>query len=152
MPTLGEGDLPTDATGHPALSSGVALGSPSARLYVGEARVYAAVGSQVAAEAPDAPTITNTGSDLIVSGGAVEIFFTAPVSDNGAPVIDYKVYVDGTLVPNDDIAVYGSSDWGDSNTVELVELRVSLDGLTVTVSAVNAVGEGPQSNSITLSY
>lgn len=100
--------------------------------------------------APTAPTITNAGQDLGVQGGSLMLYFTAPSSDGGSPVTQYRVYVDGVLLPTQDFSVVDSIDYSATGPYELavVENGGSLAGTEVQVSAVNAIGESPLSTEI----
>ena len=74
---------------------------------------------------PGAPTIT-----LATEGDGV--IWTAPVSNGGATIYEYRIYQDGYFLD----AVPGS---------ELAWLYAASPGSIYEVSAVNAVGEGPKS-------
>ena len=82
---------------------------------------------------PSAPVIT-------VAVDAEDIRWTTP-SDGGSPLTSYRLYSNGNLVEPDDIA----DPW----------TQISADlyavGSVMRVSAVNAVGEGPLSDPVTVS-
>ena len=73
---------------------------------------------------PGAPTITRAID-------ANSLLWSAPTSDGGSPILYYKIYVDDGFVDT----VYGGTEWVDS----------CVEGLSYSVSAVNAIGEGPKS-------
>lgn len=101
-----------------------------AAVYLGSEQVW------TAATVPGAPTITSATD----AGGDTEVYYTAPVSDGGAAITSYKVYVDGV----DATASIALSSPG--------FMLVGAGGLgaVIEVSAVNAVGEGPKSDPVTV--
>ena len=113
------------------------LGSSAVSLKLGTQSVTGYLGGQnVTATVPGAPVITEAGSQGI---GAGEIIFTAP-ADGGLPINGYNVYVNESSDP----------EGGQYEPVggSLVQLNFE-PGDTVRIAAVNAIGEGPKSNSAT---
>jgi hypothetical protein len=85
-----------------------------------------------AATAPGAPTGLTAAA---AKGKGVQLSWTAPASDGGAPISGYRVYRDGALLTT----VSGTSHKDTATT--------SGQTYSYTVSAVNSVDEGPQSSS-----
>lgn len=117
------------------------LGSSAVSLYLGDQSVTGYLGSQiVTATVPGAPTgLTGVGNS--------SLYWTAPEDDGGSEIIGYKVYADGIDVSDDGQFVTPSEIGGDvawSSTGVFGEYEW-------TVSAINAVGEGPQSSPLTYS-
>ncbi len=81
---------------------------------------------------PDAPTgVTGAAAE-----GQVTLFWAIPGTDGGSPITGYKIYVsDGSTV-----------DVGSAATSAVVGGLTNGVAYTFTVSAVNAVGEGPRSD------
>ena len=104
----------------------VGSGSPS-KVFLGTAAVQ---------DVPGAPTINQTfsGDDII----------DLSVADGGSPITWFVVYVDGDPVSVDDVHFRGDDNWDVD-----VDFTFS-QGQLVQVSAVNAIGEGPQSDIFTV--
>jgi len=114
----------------------VKLGTSSVTLKLGTQSVTGYLGSAiVTATVPGAPTITSATQEGIIA----VVVFSAPESDGGSAITEYRVYVDGILsapdsTPNEFTA----------------EFDAELAGAEIEVSAVNAVGEGPKSAPVTV--
>jgi len=103
----------------------VGSGSPS-KVFLGTAAVQTV---------PGAPTISSTRSDDVME---------LSVADGGSPITDFVVYVDGDPVTVDDLEFEGDVNWA-------VDVDFTFSpGQIVQVSAVNAIGEGPQSDIFTV--
>jgi sugar lactone lactonase YvrE len=86
-------------------------------------------------EVPGAPTdLTLTA----VGDGSITLDWTAPTSDGGATIDEYRIYQDGTL-----IATIGAT-----ATDATVSGLLNGDAFTYTVRAHNSAGESPSSNSL----
>ena len=86
---------------------------------------------------PGAPVITNAVYDPANLWTTVE--WLAPTSNGGAALTGYVVYFDGAAVSPEFV-----------NSPTAVQFLVDFSGSSVQVSAVNAVGEGPQSAPFTV--
>jgi hypothetical protein len=110
------------------------LGTTTASLYLGSTPVAAYLGAEQvysAATVPGKPTITSA-QDF----GGVGLAYTAPADNGGSPITSYKIYLNGVLVSQ----VAGLGDLLNEGGV----------GDVVEVSAVNAIGEGPKSDPVTV--
>ncbi len=74
---------------------------------------------------PGAPTVT-------MAVETMQITWLPPVSDGGSPITLYRVYIDGVLAET-------------ITAPDTSSIDSAAAGSVVTVSAVNAVGEGPKS-------
>lgn len=103
-----------------------------AAVYLGAEQVW------VSATVPGAPTISEASSPG--SGGSVLV--TPPESDGGSPITGYRLYI------NDTFAEAMTA----SDLVENLWLFNAFfeEGDEFTVTAVNAAGEGPASNTLTI--
>ncbi len=105
------------------------LGSTSpAAVYLGATQVWSA------ATVPGAPTITSATD----AGGDTEVYYTAPADDGGSAITSYKFYLNGV----DATVVFESAGFA--------LLGGGGAGAVVEVSAVNAIGEGPKSDPVTV--
>lgn len=125
------------------------LGSSTITLRLGTQAVTAYLGSQlVSATVPGAPEIANEGQGLFVYGNSFVLQWDAAGGDGGSPILGFFVYVDGDRLPNQLYDLVPLSLDGTASEATIVETEISqtqLRGSDVTVSAFNAVGEGPQS-------
>ena len=117
----------------------VKLGSGSITLRLGGATypTKAYLGDTlVAATVPGAPTITS--ATYGAAPPATSVGFSAPADNGGSAITGYKFYFDGVLTEPTSItssANFQSQDF---------------TGAVAEVSAVNAVGEGPLSDPVTV--
>lgn len=139
MPTLGEGDLPTDATGHPyTAGQGLVvngsttygrLGSDLVSLYLGE--------TKVSPDPPGAPTLLSA----TFSGGTTTLAFSAPTDDGGLNISEYHYYFNGSQEAADNVSL------GSTNVALFLSDRT---GQSATIVAVNGVGQSNPSNAVTV--
>lgn len=99
-----------------------------AAVYLGSEQVWSA------ATVPGAPTITSVAD----AGGDTQVYYDAPESDGGSAITSYKFYIDGVE------ATPVSQSTGQAL------LTGGGPGASIEVSAVNAVGEGPKSDPVTV--
>jgi hypothetical protein len=118
----------------------IKLGSGSITLRLGDATypTKAYLGDTlVAATVPGAPTITSAAYSSAGAGNTA-IIYTAPSDNGGSAITGYKFYFDGVLTEPTSItssANFQAQDFA---------------GAVAEVSAVNAVGEGPLSDPVTV--
>ena len=106
----------------------VKLGTSAVTIKLGAQSVTGYLGStNVTAVVPGAPTITTAQS----TNGEIAVIYSAPASDGGSPITEYRLYLDGLLVL--------------AGNPGLSPIVPGTAGQVVEVSAVNAVGEGPKS-------
>jgi hypothetical protein len=103
--------------------------NPPSAVYLGATQVLSAVA------VPGAPTIIFSGEEL----GDTYITFSAPESDGGSAISGYKFYVDGVEVSPDFVS-----------TSEARFVGQVFAGQELEMSAVNAAGEGPKSDPVTV--
>jgi hypothetical protein len=90
------------------------------------------LGSTAVQNVPGAPTILSAGFDE-----QTDVGFTPP-NDGGSAITAYKFYFDGVeLTP-------------DSTTENSASFSANLAGQDAQVAAVNAIGEGPKSATVTV--
>jgi hypothetical protein len=102
------------------------VGSEFVSLYLGETRVPTVPGPPVITDAYLTPGV-----------GYAEIYADAPTNTGGLPITGYKVYADGVWDSGAQLQFNASG--MNANSV------LSVGAGTITVSALNAIGEGPQS-------
>jgi len=128
------------------------LGSSPITLRLGTQAVTAYLGTQpVSATVPGAPTISNFGQELFVQGDELVVYVNAPSGNGGSPILGYYFYVDGVRLPTQSFDLQGPGDLLEAvaaTITETVSGAGQLAGAEVTVSAYNAIGEGPQSAAI----
>jgi hypothetical protein len=103
----------------------VGSGSPS-KVLLGTAAVQTVPGAPVITDAFPGP-----------GNAFVEIFADAPTDTGGLPITGYKVYADGVWDSGAQLQFNASGMNANSG--------LSVGAGTITVSALNAIGEGPQS-------
>jgi len=109
------------------------------------------LGSTAVQTVPGAPTISNFGQELFIQGGELAVYVNSPSGNGGSPILGYYVYVDGVRLPTQLFDLQGPGDLLESVQVTITETvsgAGQLAGAEVTVSAYNAIGEGPQSAAI----
>jgi len=74
---------------------------------------------------PTNPTLTQQGTDLVIS-------WSAPMQNGGAPILGYRIYIDGQLY-NDDL-IHDLSE-----TIP----GLSMEDHNIKITAINKAGEGP---------
>jgi hypothetical protein len=109
---------------------------PVQGVFLGGVQVFPA-GSAVTV--PGAPTINQTFSDFDVT-----VLIISPPADGGSAITGYAVYINGVLV---EILDYVPPGVEGTATIYLTEEYV---GQEAEVSAVNAIGEGPKSDPVTI--
>jgi hypothetical protein len=121
----------------------IKLGTTTASLYLGSTPVAAYLGAEQvysAATVPGAPEITLAEAGV----AATDIRFTPP-DDGGSAITGYKFYFEG---------VEKTPSSGPTDSAEPGELIAlfseSFLGQAAEVSAVNAIGEGPKSDPVTV--
>jgi len=124
------GDLSGGAVAMSASGTHIAIGAKSNRSLRGQVRVYEVLAS------PIAPTI----SSVTPANGSLTVAFT-PGTDGGSAITNYKYSVDGTnyvaLNPATTTSPFTISDLTNGTTY------------SVTIKAVNAIGDSPASNAVT---
>jgi hypothetical protein len=124
------GDLSGGAVAMSASGTHIAIGAKSNRSLTGHVRVYGVLAS------PIAPTI----SSVTPANGSLTVAFT-PGTDGGSAITNYKYSVDGTnyvaLNPATTTSPFTISDLTNGTTY------------SVTIKAVNAIGDSPASNAVT---
>jgi hypothetical protein len=112
----------------------VKLGTSNVTLKLGTQSVTGYLGSAiVTASVPGAPT----GVAAQWNGSFTQVVMSAPASDGGSEISEYRVYINAVLVQFGDTALE-------------YFIAANYAGQQVTASAVNAVGEGPQSDPFTV--
>jgi hypothetical protein len=125
----------------------VRLGELSAELYLGESLMLGRLGTGVVTHSPPgAPIIQNEGQENFLQGTDFFLYWTAPIEDGGLSIIEYRIYVDGELQPSQSYSLGEILFSNGRFEVVISEGGSELLGTSVTVSAVTAAGEGPQSN------
>jgi len=124
------GDLSGGAVAMSASGTHIAIGAKSNRSLRGQVRVYEVLAS------PTPPTI----SSVTPANGSLTVAF-APGTDGGSAITNYKYSVDGTnyvaLNPATTTSPFTISDLTNGTTY------------SVTIKAVNAIGDSPASNAVT---
>ena len=124
------GDLSGGAVAMSASGTHIAIGAKSNRSLRGQVRVYEVLAS------PTPPTI----SSATPANGSLTVAFT-PDTDGGSAITNYKYSVDGTnyvaLNPATTTSPFTISDLTNGTTY------------SVTIKAVNAIGDSPASNAVT---
>lgn len=121
----------------------VSVGNSTARFWRGAVPAVARLGATLAAtNVPGAPG----NLSAVVVGGVCQMQFTAPSHSGGLTITEYRVYANGTLLGPPDDASYGDGGFSQARAYS----SVSVEDL-ITVSAVNAVGEGPKSAPVRVS-
>ncbi len=122
----------------------VKLGSQAVTLYLGAVEVASPGGAfldglqvfPAGPTVPGAPTITfATYSD---GEGLTNIQFSAPESDGGSAITSYVFYVDDVAEEPDSVTGTNAQYYADKT------------GVVLEVAAVNAIGEGPKSDPVTV--
>jgi hypothetical protein len=104
----------------------------------------------VLATVPGAPTITSSEQDhTLGQGNEIYLAWTKP-SDGGLPILGYYVYVDDNRLPDQEFATspYVLGPGILNASVYHYAGADLLEGTEVSVSAYNAIGEGPKSEAI----
>ena len=124
------GDLSGGAVAMSASGTRIAIGAKSNRTLTGQVRVYEVLTS------PTAPTI----SSVTPASGSLTVAFT-PGADGGSAITNYKYSINGT----DYIAL------NPATTSSPFTISGLTNGTTysVTIKAVNGVGDSPASNAVT---
>jgi len=104
-----------------------------AAVYLGSEEVWSAV------TVPGSPTITN--AIYLPGDGTTEIAWDAPADDGGSEITGYVWYLDGVPAAPDEEGEAGSV---------VARFYPDYSGAEVEVAAVNAIGEGPKSDPVTV--
>jgi len=91
------------------------------------------------ANVPGAPVISAASID---GGEFLDITGDAPSNDGGSAIARYNLYVNGNFYMENDLEFAGWDFGGEASPIEL--------GDEIRISAVNAIGEGPLSNPVTV--
>jgi hypothetical protein len=106
------------------------IGSVAAAPFVGDQFVSLYLGEERVPTVPGKPV----NLTAVFDGDAWNLEWGAPANDGGSTVLDYKIYVEGVLDADAQVSVSENN----ATTSATTDAEVS-------VSAVNAIGEGPQS-------
>lgn len=112
------------------------LGSGSVSVWLGDAFASLYLGSSRVPTVPGPPTIT--AATYSESPPSTNVSFSAPANGGGASIISYKFYFDGVQQSPDVITSVANFSGDDYR------------GQECRMSAVNAVGEGPLSDPVTV--
>jgi hypothetical protein len=115
------------------------LGSSAALLRLGSgspSKVF--LGSVTVLDVPQPPQVIGTSGGV----GNTTISLAWPSNASGSALTGYRIYVDSALIASPSIS---------GLIPESVSLNENYSGQVIEVSAVNAIGEGPKSDPVTVS-
>jgi len=111
---------------------------PVQGVFLGPVQVFP---TGAAATVPGAPTIVSAEDDGV---SLTTIIFSPPTNDGGSEVTGYRFFFDGSEVFPDNVPLTA---FGDNFGALFANGFV---GQTAEISAVNAIGEGPKSDPVTI--